>query len=178
MMADVIFSELSFEQKNAWGTDPIFFEAVNKEFNFALDAAASHSNRKCEWYLTKEDNALEVDWSIGLESRGMRPVWVNPPYGRGYIKSFMEKAVEQKNKGVTTVLLVPATLDARWLPVNNINEIRIITGGRLNFIHPLTGKKINGNTKGSMLVIFRPIEAELKVTLVDRDYLIQGGNHD
>ena len=155
---------------------PIFFDAVNREFDFALDAAASHLNHKCDWYLTKEDNALKTDWSIGLKSRGMRPVWVNPPYGRGYIKAFMEKAVEQKQKGVTTVLLVPATLDARWLPVNHINEIRIITGCRLNFIHPMTGKKINGNTKGSMLVIFRPVTAGLTVTLVDRDSFIRGNS--
>lgn len=175
---DLIFSDLDFEQKNAWGTDPEFFEAVNREFNFALDAAASDENHKCDWYLTKEDNALNVDWSAGLRTRDMRPVWINPPYGRGYIKAFMEKAVEQKHKGVTTVLLVPATLDARWLPIKDISEIRIITGGRLNFIHPITGKKINGNTKGSMLVIFRPVTDELRVNLIDRDSFIKCPNHD
>ena len=119
-----------------------------------------------------------MDWSVGLKLKGMRPVWINPPYGRGYIKSFMEKVVEQKHKGVTTVLLVPATLDARWLPINDISEIRIITGGRLNFIHPLSGKKINGNTKGSMLVIFRPVHDALIVNLIDRDSFIKGSRHD
>lgn len=137
---DVISSDLDADMKNSWGTDPVIFEALNKEFNFALDAAANDNNHKCSFYFTKEDNALEIDWSHHLEDYGMRPVWINPPYGKGFIKEFMNKCIEQKEKGVTSVLLVPATLDAQWLPINEISEIRIVTGGRLSFYHPITGK--------------------------------------
>jgi len=71
--------------------------------------------------------------------------------------------------------LVPATLDAQWLPVNDISEIRIITGGRLSFYHPITNKKVSGNTKGSMFVIFRPSKMPCAIKLVDRDELLALG---
>ncbi|MGB1292175.1 MAG: phage N-6-adenine-methyltransferase [Pseudoalteromonas sp.] len=176
-MADLISSELSDDMKNSWGTDPLIFNAINEEFDFDLDAAASNNNFLCPSYLTKEDDALTADWSectIHYQSnQKIKTVWANPPYGRGMIKKFMNKCIEQKEKGVTSVMLVPATLDAQWLPINEISEIRIITGGRLSFYHPVTNKKIAGNTKGSMFVIFRPSSSPCFVRLVDRDELIK-----
>ena len=175
-MSDLISSDLDDDIKNSWGTDPVIFNAMNKEFNFSLDAAANDDNHKCDWYLTKEDDSLSVDWSYHLDDYSMRPsVWINPPYGKGFIKKFMQKCIEQKAKGVTSVLLVPATLDAQWLPINDISEIRIVTGGRLSFYHPINGKKINGNTKGSMFVIFRPSKIPCFIRMVDRNELINQG---
>jgi len=84
----------------------------------------------------------------------------------------MDKCIEQKELGVTTVMLVPSTLDAQWLPINEISEIRIITGGRLSFYHPITKKKIAGNTKGSMFVIFRPSKMPCTVRLINRNELL------
>ena len=178
---DLISSDLDSDMKNSWGTDPVIFNAMDNEFRFNLDAAANHKNHKVPNYLTKDDDALSVDWYqnlinhqslVNIESLN---VWVNPPYGKGFIKKFMNKAIEQKRKGVTTVMLVPATLDAQWLPVNEISEIRIITGGRLSFYHPETNKKVNGNTKGSMFVIFRPSKMPCVIRLVDRNELIELG---
>lgn len=178
-MSDIISSDLDVDMKNSWGTDPVIFNAMNKEFNFSLDAAANDDNHKCEAYLTKEDDALKCDWSkieLGLHNRRLvKSVWINPPYGKGFIKQFMNKCIEQKGKGVTSVLLVPATLDAQWLPINEISEIRIVTGGRLSFYHPITGKKVNGNTKGSMFVIFRPSKMPCAVRMIDRNELIDLG---
>jgi phage N-6-adenine-methyltransferase len=173
-MADLIAGDLSDDDKNAWGTDPDVFNAMNNEFNFDLDAAANKINAKCDIYLTKDENALEQDWSSISSVMGVGSVWINPPYGRGFIKRFINKCIEQKNKGVTSVMLLPATLDAQWLPIQDISEIRIITGGRLSFYHPITHKKIAGNTKGSMFVIFRPSKMPCTVRLIDRDELING----
>lgn len=173
---DLISSDLDADIKNSWGTDPVIFNALNKEFNFLLDAACNKDNALCTWRLTKEDNALSYDWSDlldGLDNH--KTVFINPPYGRGYIKQYMNKCIEQKEKGVTSVMLVPATLDAKWLPIESISEIRIITGGRLSFYHPITNKKVNGNTKGSMLVIFRPSKMPCSVKLIDRDELLELG---
>jgi phage N-6-adenine-methyltransferase len=180
---DVISSDLDADMKNSWGTDPVIFNALDKEFRFNLDAAASSVNYKVDNYLTKEDDALNVDWYLNMtECKNINyvdtlSVWVNPPYGKGYIKKFMEKAIKEKAKGVTTVLLVPATLDAQWLPIDQISEIRIVTGGRLSFYHPISGKKINGNTKGSMFVIFRPSKMPCVVRMIDRSELIKSGEH-
>lgn len=186
-MSDVISSDLSDDMKNSWGTDPVIFNALNKEFNFSLDAAASEKNNKVPNYLTKEDDALSIDWLERINSYNKllcntsvftKNVWVNPPYGKGFIKKFMQKAIEEKKKGVTTVLLVPATLDAQWLPINEISEIRIVTGGRLSFYHPINGAKVNGNTKGSMFVIFRQSKMPCIIKMVDRNELIEVGTND
>lgn len=177
-MSDIISSELSDDMKNSWGTDPVIFNALNKEFNFSMDAASSNKNKLVpSCFLTKEDDALTVDWLKHMDSMGAKNqnVWVNPPYGKGFIKRFMEKAIEEKAKGVTTVLLVPATLDAQWLPINEISEIRIVTGGRLSFYHPINGTKVNGNTKGSMFVIFRPSKMPCIIRMVDRNELLELG---
>lgn len=180
-MSDIISSDLDADMKNSWGTDPAIFNALDREFRFNLDAAASPLNHKVDNYLTKEDDALSVDWHLNItECKNLNyvdtlSVWINPPYGKGYIKKFMQKAIKEKAQGVTTVLLVPATLDAQWLPIGDISEIRIVTGGRLSFYHPITDKKVNGNTKGSMFVIFRPSKMPCIVSLVDRNELINSG---
>jgi len=174
-MSDLISSDVNDDDKNSWGTDPVIFKAMDKEFHFSLDAAANDKNHKVDLYLTKEDDSLSVNWSELIENNYKfykKTVWINPPYGKGFIKKFMTKAIEQKAFGVTSVLLVPATLDAQWLPISEISEIRIIVGGRLSFYHPITGKKVNGNTKGSMFVIFRPTRVPLNIKLVDRNELL------
>ena len=172
---DIISSDLDADMKNSWGTDPVIFNAMNKEFNFSLDAAANDKNHKCDLYFTKDNSALDKDWNFSMRHKPNFNVWINPPYGNGYIKKFMEKCIEQKAKSVTSVLLVPATLDAQWLPIDQISEIRIVTGGRLSFYHPITGKKANGNTKGSMFVIFRPTKMPCVIRMVDRNELIELG---
>ena len=168
---DIISSDLDADMKNSWGTDPLIFKSMDLEFDFGLDAAANFDNSKCYLYLTKEDDALSTNWSEITS----RPVWINPPYGKGYIKQFMAKCIEQKELGVTSVLLVPETLDAQWLQINDISEIRIVTGGRLSFINPVDGTKVNGNTKGSMFVIFRPSKMPCNITMVDRNELLALG---
>lgn len=181
-MSDIITSDLNEDLKNDWGTDPVIFNAMNKEFLFSLDAAANNNNYKVANYLTKQQDALKVDWRYNIivyeqaNYLNRLSVWINPPYGKGYIKKFMAKCIEEKSKGVTSVMLVPATLDAQWLPISEISEIRIITGGRLSFYHPVTNKKVNGNTRGSMFVIFRPTKSPCFVRLVDREDLIYCGN--
>lgn len=177
-MADLISSDMEQDLKNSWATDPCIFRAMDKEFNFALDAAANDINHKCEFYFTKEDDALSIDWSSHLSDFNNRAVWINPPYGHGFIKKFMQKCIQQKEFGVTSVLLVPATLDAQWLPISEISEIRIVTGGRLSFYDPINHKKINGNTKGSMFVIFRPSKMPCTIRLIDRNELLAIGASD
>jgi len=177
------------KDKNAWRTPPEIFTVLNREFDFDLDAAADEDNALASTYLTRDDDAIKKDWSeIFTDKRGfayaqfcpekVKTVWITPPYGRGYIKKFMDKCVEQKAKGITSVLLVPCTPDALWLPVDDVSEIRFITGGRLSFLQSNTGKKVNGNTKGSMIVIFRPNGGQLKMKLVDRGSFSGANTHN
>lgn len=57
-----------------WETPNDFFEELNQEFHFTLDACASKENAKCENYFSVEDNALVQKWT--------GTVFCNPPYGR------------------------------------------------------------------------------------------------
>lgn len=71
MNTDLMFSS----KKPDWETPKAFFDDLDKEFHFTLDAAASDRNTKCERYYTEQDNALDKEWS--------ESTYCNPPYGRG-----------------------------------------------------------------------------------------------
>ncbi len=180
-MTDYISSDLSDNDKDSWATPDWLFKALNQEFQFSIDACASESNAKLAAFISKEMNALTMEnwkdvWS-GYETLENRFAWLNPPYSRGMIDAFMKKAHEQcvKHK-INSVLLVPATPDAGWWP-KNATEIRFITGGRVSFQHPITGKAINGNTKGSALIIFKHIDLGIGCVTryVERDRLREIG---
>lgn len=157
-MADVISSDLSASDKDSWSTPDWLYGVLFKEFRFRLDACASETNRKDGNFISEEMNALTMEnWSDGsiVTSLADDFVWINPPYSRGMVKAFINKAYEQcvKHK-INSVLLIPATPDASWWPTN-ASEARFITNGRISFEHPITKKAVNGNTKGSALIIYR-----------------------
>lgn len=54
----VMYSSKSDE----WTTPQAFYDEINKEFHFDLDAAASHINHKCNKYFTIEDDGLTQNW--------------------------------------------------------------------------------------------------------------------
>lgn len=171
-MADVITSTLSADNKNKWSTPQWLFDALNNEFNFDIDAAATHYNAKCDLFIDEDLNALSKESWRSLHSFvGQCAAWINPPYSRGMVKLFMEKARQQADyENTTSVLLVPATPEAAWWPERA--EIRFITNGRISFIHPVTAKPVNGNTKGSVLIIMRPNDTQLTTKYVSRDSLL------
>lgn len=72
MNAELMFAS----NKEDWETPQSFFDELNNEFHFTLDAAASDENHKCEKYYTKSDSAFLHDWD--------KSTYCNPPYGRGY----------------------------------------------------------------------------------------------
>jgi phage N-6-adenine-methyltransferase len=158
-MGDYISSELTHDDKNSWSTPDWLFAAINNEFDFKLDAAANNINTKCNSYINIEKNALIMDnWADAtplFDTLAFKSVWINPPYSRGMIQLFMDKAYQQcRQNKITVVLIVPSTADAGWWP-EKATEIRFITQGRISFQHPITKKIINGNTKGSALIVFK-----------------------
>ena len=97
-----------------WGTPQQFFDNMNKRFGpFTLDAAASHKNHKCEYYYTKEDDALSLSWAMSQLGEGN--VWCNPPYGHG-VGKWVQKAVEEVQAGhcKRVVMLLRSTTDVKW----------------------------------------------------------------
>ncbi len=123
---------------NEWSTPQDFFDRLDEEFHFGLDAAANAENAKCEKFYTIEDNSLVQSW--------YSPSWVfcNPPYGREQIKFvYITNATH-------SVLLIPARTDTKvWEYIfKNASEVRFITG-RLKF-----GGCLNSAPFPSALVIF------------------------
>lgn len=47
-----------------WATPQAFFDELNREFHFTLDAAANEQNHKCDLYYDKESDGLSkwVAW--------------------------------------------------------------------------------------------------------------------
>ena len=122
---------------DTWTTPRDFFDKLNAEFDFGLDAAALQNSTLVpdNWYGPDHPDpaardALRIDWNHN--SRG-KPIWLNPPYGR-VIKDWMRKASEVASGGGTVVCLVPARTDTAWWHDYCINayEIRYIRG-RLKF---------------------------------------------
>jgi phage N-6-adenine-methyltransferase len=138
-----------------WTTPRDYFDKVNAEFNFTLDAAALSSSTLVpdNWYgpdhpdQSRRD-AFTRDWC--KDSSG--PIWLNPPYGR-VIKDWMRKASDVATGGGTVVCLVPARTDTAWWHDYCIDayEIRYIRG-RLKF-----GNQPNSAPFPSALVIMKAI---------------------
>ena len=140
---DQLYSSAS----NEWGTPDWLFEALDEEFHFELDAAASEDMTKCEDYFTKLDNGLLQDWSAVANS-----VWVNPPYGRG-IGKWVEKAYKEAAKGCKVVVLTFVRSDTRWWHdwALKAEEIRLIKG-RVAFTS--NGETTNSAPAPSCVLIF------------------------
>lgn len=123
-MDPVLFSS----KKMDWCTPKCVFAALNDEFNFVLDAAASDKNAKCDEYYTEKDDALAQSWDKG------GAVFCNPPYGR-HIGKWVKKAYDESAKiHYPVVLLIPARTDTTYFHdyIYGKAEIRFIRG-RLHF---------------------------------------------
>lgn len=81
-----------FSSENvSWGTPKDLFSALDEEFHFTLDAAASDKNHKCEKYYTEETDGLAHSWRGEI-------VFLNPPYGKT-IGLWMKKALSENRGG-------------------------------------------------------------------------------
>lgn len=134
-------------EKQDWCTPQQFFDELDAEFHFVLDAAATHQNSKCKRCFTPEDDGLIQNWDVG------GAVYCNPPYGKE-IGLWVKKAYEEAQKGITIVMLIPARTDTKYFHeyIYHKAEIRFVKG-RLKFTDE------NGIPKGtapfpSMVVIY------------------------
>lgn len=165
--------------RNAWRTPPEIFAALNAEFDFKIDVAATEENALVDWLIPPESNALTSEWLIdGVTTHGDY-CWLNPPYSD--ITPWVNKSHEQSSRhGLGVVMLVMADTSVGWYKkaIETCQEVRFITGasGRLAFLDPVTGKPIGGNNKGSMFLIWHPYaKGKLVISHVERDKLIADG---
>lgn len=140
MNNDLMFSSESAE----WATPQVFFDKLNKVFNFHVDVCANAQNAKCDKFYTKEDNGLSKDW--------LGTCWMNPPYGRGITGLWVQKAhLSAKLNNATIVALLPARTDTQWWHNYCKDADVFFVKGRLKF-----GVSKNAAPFPSAVVIFRP----------------------
>lgn len=127
-----------------WATPQKWFDYLDLEFDFNLDACATAETAKVESFFTPEQDALIQSWA---EKR----VFMNPPYGRE-VCFWMEKAyMECRDNHALVVCLVPARVDTQWWHnYATKGEIRFPVG-RLNF-----DDGENAAPFPCAIVIFRP----------------------
>lgn len=143
-------SVLLSSKKMDWCTPQDFFDELDGEFVFALDAAATDKSEKCIRYFAPEDDGLKQPWDVPPGYA----VFCNPPYGR-QIGEWVKKAYNEsvRTEG-TIVLLIPARTDTKYFHryIYGKAEIRFVEG-RLKFTDE------DGNSYGpapfpSMVVIY------------------------
>lgn len=125
MLNESLFSS----KKMDWCTPQPFFDELNKEFHFNLDAAATAKNAKCEQFFTPETDGLSKSW-------GGYNVFCNPPYGRA-LGQWVAKGYEESQKPNTVVvMLIPARTDTAYFHdyiFGKADEVRFLRG-RLKFV--------------------------------------------
>ena len=128
-----------------WATPQDFYDRLNKEFHFGLDAAATAENAKCGSFFTEADDGLTKPWTPFT-------TFVNPPYGRNKTGPWVHKAFEESQRGALVVMLLAARTDTRWFHkwILGHAEIRFLPG-RLKF-----GGCKDSAPFPSMVVIFLP----------------------
>ena len=148
MISPALYSSRSEE----WATPQWFFDKLNEEFRFDLDAAASAENAKCSRYLSKDGDWLHPDGLVAYWHKYGKVIFCNPPYGREIGKWFdvARMAVE---RGCTVVMLAHARTDTRWWHkhVQGVaSEVRFVKG-RLKF-----GDGKQSAPFPSAVIIYRP----------------------
>mgnify|MGYP000859488223 CR=1 FL=1 len=133
------------KESDEFGTPDWLFKALDEEFIFTVDAAASRANAKCERFWSKETDALQQSWA------GER-VFCNPPYSRGMVHAFFTKAMLETRSGSCrlAVLLIPTYTEREWFHVSrNSFEVRFVRG-RIQFVGGASSARGN-----HMIIIFR-----------------------
>lgn len=131
-----------------WCTPQDFFDKLNEEFSFTLDAAATDKTAKCPQYFTPETDGLKSSWKVAGGT-----VFCNPPYGRE-IGKWVRKAYEEAQAGTPIVLLIQARTDTTYFHefIYHKAEVRFIRG-RLRFTDE-DGNAADPAPFPSMLVIY------------------------
>ena len=60
-------------KKMDYCTPPDFFDRLNDEFGFVLDAAATAKSAKCPAYYTPETDGLNSPWNLGFAKPMKKP---------------------------------------------------------------------------------------------------------
>lgn len=130
--------------KQDWETPDSLFVPLDSEFHFTLDVCASVENKKCENFISKEQDGLKIEWGNSI-------CWANVPFKNK--KKWIERAYEQSTKGATVVCLVPARTNTNWFQdyCLKYGEVRFVRG------RPKFNGAEHGLPQPLAIVVFRPV---------------------
>lgn len=146
-----------------WATPKSFYNKLHEEFNFDFDPCPYNENE-----ITDDTDGLLKEWGNSN--------FVNPPYSRGGKEAFVKKAVEESQKGKTSVMLLPVSTSTKLFHdviQPNADEIRFVKG-RIKFAgYNTKGEFVNDKAPmhDSMVVVFKgkPKKlASVKLSTIER----------
>ncbi len=119
------------ESEQSVQTPPNFMSAVKRHLcidEFWMDLAAEPHNAVTRLYFDKAQDSLTQPWPVGPKWN-----WLNPPFAN--IASWVNKAREEKARGVHIAMLVPASVGSNWW-ANHVHEEAevLFLNGRLTFV--------------------------------------------
>lgn len=176
--------------KDTWRTPLYFARWVQMRWHCTIDGAAFLLNKVCGHWIGKlaegeesithvADDFLAADLPSYLShyGSGSHSIFVNPPYSKPL--PFVQRAAELKQAGHLVVMLLPADKSTKWHGViqQHATEVIDIIGGRVNFIHPVTGEEVKGNNKGSMIAVFDPFVEGLVTRQMPLDKIKEIGGY-
>lgn len=142
---------------NQWRTPNDVYSDLCQTHNVypTIDVCASVDNTKCRLFVTREMDALTLDWKEFAEKNGVRPIfWMNPPYSQNLLGKFVKKAWEMSQQGCIVLCLLPNSTGSKWFhtyvkPYAKYDFVK----GRISF-EPPPGLVATSNRGDSTVVVF------------------------
>ena len=129
------------QKKQCYGTPPSIVNAIEEY------SPIGEFHDPCPWKPT-EDGLLVV-WG--------RVVFLNPPYGKGMIQKWLDKAIAEYDSYRTDVIIWVINY-ANSRACSEIARRSVgfvhVTGGRVSFLDPLTGQPKTSNDRDSSLYVW------------------------
>jgi phage N-6-adenine-methyltransferase len=138
---------------NSWGTPPHLIESARTAMgSIDTDPASNDEAQKIVQagvYYTEDDSGFDHCWKGN--------VWLNPPYGRGLAKPFIETLAgwfdaEQVDQAIVLLNTVYTSTWFRESGINSIYSAICLPNKRIAFINPDTGKPEKGNDRDQIIV--------------------------
>jgi len=152
--------ELSQEEeaglRQEWRSPTNFWGAINNEFNFDIDVAASKENALCEFHIDAQEDALNPDTAWLDPSDGLLRAYCNPGFGNmlPWVLRAPQEAARDSSAIVCVLgLCAPST---KWwqAAVASASEIRLLSP-RVHFQVPDPRIPHSSNARDCAVFVFR-----------------------
>lgn len=137
----------STEYRHNWRTPPELFRWLDCRYgHFDVDLAADDDNHLLPQYFTAQRSALQIP------NHWPERCFCNPPYGD--LEPWVRRFVVHARSGGRVCAILPSNTSSAWfVPVFDNAKIVWITG-RVQFVHPITGRPTHGNNSGTVIALF------------------------